>query len=288
MLRLTRTVDLVHAPGRVHTLLFPMQRWKSFPRFFLLAVLLIGLLAGISAPAFVNQNAKAAPVLLVSPGEVVISEFRFLGPAGANDEFIELYNPKSTPATVAVLNISGSNNAGSTGTRPLTPSGGITLQAGQHYLLVNSGASAGLLAIKDATYASGITEDGGIVLMEGSTVIDAVGLSAGSAYKEGTTLAPLTGTANQSYERKNFGCTDTDNNSADFVWNQTSSNPQNSTSTFIPCLRVINVTSTAIDGTYVTGSSIAITVTFSNNVDVTGSPTLLLETGVTQIELRPI
>ena len=284
MLRLTRTVDLVHAPGRVHTLLFPMQRWKSFPRFFLLAVLLIGLLAGISAPAFVNQNVSAAPVALAAPGDVIISEFRFLGPTGADDEFIELYNPKSVPAIVTVLNISGSNNAGVTEARPLTPAGGITLQAGQHYLLVNSGASAGLLAIKDATYASGITGDGGIVLMDGSTVIDAVGLSTGSAYKEGTPLAPLTGAANQSYERKNFGCTDTDNNSADFVWNQTSSNPQSSTSTFIPCLRVINVSSTpTADGIHTTTVNplIPITVTFSNNVDVTGSPTLLLETGAT-------
>ncbi|NOT04934.1 MAG: lamin tail domain-containing protein [Anaerolineales bacterium] len=260
-----------------------MQHWKSFPRFFLLAVLLIGLLAGISAPALVNQNVKAAPVQQASSGDVIISEFRFLGPAGADDEFIELYNPKSVPAIVTVLNISGSNNTATFSNRPLTPLGGITLQAGQHYLLVNSGASAGLLAIKDATYASGITADGGIALIEGSTstVIDAVGLSAGSKYLEGAPLTPLSGSANQSYERKNFGCTDTDNNSADFVWNQTSSNPQNSTSTFVPCLRVIGVTSTAIDDTYFTGDSIAITVTFSNIVDVTGFPTLLLETGVT-------
>ncbi len=279
MLRLTRTVDLVHAPGRVHTLLFPMQRWKSFPRFFLLAVLLIGLLAGISAPAFVNQNAKAAPVQQASSGDVVISEFRFLGPSGADDEFIELYNPKSIPATVTV-SITASNNVGATGSRALTPSSSVTLQAGQHYLLVNASASAGLLALKDATYSTGITEDGGIVVMDGTTtILDTVGLSAGSEYKEGTSLAPLTGTANQSYERKNFGCTDTDNNSADFVWNQTSSNPQNSTSTFVPCLRVIGVTST--NGTYVTGNVIPILVTFSNTVDVIGSPTLLLETGTT-------
>ena len=86
MLRLTRTVDLVHAPGRVHTLLFPMQRWKSFPRFFLLAVLLIGLLAGISAPAFVNQNAKAAPLNQAPSMEIIISEVAWAGTQASTDD----------------------------------------------------------------------------------------------------------------------------------------------------------------------------------------------------------
>jgi len=254
-----------------------MTRLKSFSRILLIPALLISLLAGISAPAFVN----AAPKSAASAGDVVISEFRFLGPEGGNDEFIELYNPKNSSITIDDLKIWGSNNAGSTSSRTITPSGSLTLQAGQRYLLVNSSASAGLLAIKDATFSTGTTEDGGIAVMDGTTILDQVGLSTGSAYKEGTTLAPLSGTANQSYERKDIGCTDSDNNSADFIWNQTTSNPQNSSTTHVSCLRVISVSSSAANGIYVAGALIPITVTFSNNVDVTGAPQLLLETGTT-------
>src|SRR6185503_5068610 len=44
---------------------------------------------------------------------------------------------------------------------------------------------------------------------------------------------------------------------------------------------VTNVTSTAANGTYGTGSVIAVTVTFGESVTVTGTPQLTLETGGT-------
>ena len=44
---------------------------------------------------------------------------------------------------------------------------------------------------------------------------------------------------------------------------------------------VTNVTSTTLDGSYTTGNTIVITVTFSEPVNVTGTPTLMLETGAT-------
>lgn len=76
-----------------------MQRWKSFPRFFLLAVLLIGLLAGISAPAFVNQIAKAAPVQQAPSMEIIINEVAWAGTkANEGHEWIELYNPSLVDA----------------------------------------------------------------------------------------------------------------------------------------------------------------------------------------------
>jgi hypothetical protein len=256
-----------------------MQHLERLPRALLFIALLTGLLGGIIAPTLMDKPVSAAPMAAVSLGDVVISEFRFLGPAGGNDEFIELHNPKNVPVNLSGLEIMGSNNTGGTSLRATL--GSVTLQAGQYYLLVNTGASAGLLALQNATYSTGITEDGGIALIDGTTTIDAVGLSIGSAYQEGITLAPLSGTANQSYERKNSGCTDTDDNSADFVWNQTSSNPQNLSSIPISCLRVTNVLSPTSNGTYTTGATISVTVTFSTIVDVTGSPTLLLETGAT-------
>ena len=59
-------------------------------------------------------------------------------------------------------------------------------------------------------------------------------MSAGSAYKEGTTLTPMSGSANQEYRRSNR-CSDTNNNSADFQLNGTSSSPHNASSPAEPC-----------------------------------------------------
>ena len=240
--------------------------------------LLLGLLIGLIGPSLISV--KAAPVAIVSPGDVVISEFRFLGPLGADDEFIELHNPKNIPVDITGLKIMGSNNVGATSSRKTL--GAVTLQPGQYYLLVNSSASAGLLALQDATYSSGITTDGGIALTltDETTIIDAVGLSSGSAYKEGTPLTQLAGTPNQSYERRDSGCTDTNDNSANFL-NISPSSPQNLLSISVLCLRVTNVTSPVTDGVYTAGNIIPIAVTFSSNVNVTGSPQLLLETGST-------
>src|SRR5204863_5445498 len=59
--------------------------------------------------------------------------------------------------------------------------------------------------------------------------LDSVGMSTGSAYKEGTTLAPLASDTNHSYERKPGGLQgstqDTDDNNNDFQL--ITSDPQN-------------------------------------------------------------
>ena len=60
--------------------------------------------------------------------------------------------------------------------------------------------------VGDQTYSSGIANDGGIALtLADDSVVDQVGLSAGSAFKEGMHLAPLPSDANQSYERRPGG-----------------------------------------------------------------------------------
>src|SRR5207244_13498870 len=68
--------------------------------------------------------------------------------------------------------------------------------------------------------------------------IDQAGMSAGSAYGEGTRLSPLTANTNQSYERLSGGasgsCVDTQNNDADFQV-ISPSDPQDLASTITPC-----------------------------------------------------
>ncbi len=163
---------------------------------------------------------------------VVISEFRVRGPIGGNDEFIELLNVSSHQVAIGGWKINGSNAAVPpfTSTR-LTISAGTFLDPGCHYLVTNSSTSGGPYSggvAGSQTYGTGITDDGGIALLDaGGTIVDQVGMSSGSAYKEGTPLASL-GSSNQNrgYARRSGGAQDTDNNANDFVL-VSPSDPQN-------------------------------------------------------------
>ena len=88
----------------------------------------------------------------------------------------------------------GSNNAAGVSDRA-TITAGTTLQPGCHYLITNSSASGGPYSGAvpgDQTFTTGITDDGGIaVTLPDNTIVDAVGMSTGSAFKEGTVLASL-------------------------------------------------------------------------------------------------
>jgi uncharacterized protein (TIGR03437 family) len=175
--------------------------------------------------------------LTVEPGagQLLISEFRTRGPSGASDEFVEIYNPTTSTLTIGGLKIRASNASGTINDR-VTITLGTTLGPGCHYLLANSssgGFSGGTPA--NQTYGNGITDDGGIAITGSNVtrIIDAVGMSSGSLYKEGNTLASLSGTVDQSYERKPGGTfgngVDTNNNAGDFRLT-TPSNSQNSSS----------------------------------------------------------
>ena len=115
---------------------------------------------------------------------VVISEFRTRGPAGASDEFVEIYNNSDKAVDVSGWKIRGSSNAG-TITNKLTINAGTSIPARGHFLAANSGGYSGTVAA-DQNYTSAIADDGGIaVTLPDDTIIDQVGLSAGSAFKEG-------------------------------------------------------------------------------------------------------
>ncbi len=150
----------------------------------------------------------------------MISEFRTRGPVGGNDEFVELYNVSTAPVNIGGWKIRGSNSSGTVSTRATVPAGTM-LGPGCHFLATNSAASGYSGTVPgNVTYGTGITDDGGIALtLADDSIVDQVGMSAGSAFGEGTRLAQLATNVDRGYERRPGGLagsgTDTDNNSAD-------------------------------------------------------------------------
>ncbi|PYS63959.1 MAG: hypothetical protein DMF74_08435, partial [Acidobacteria bacterium] len=161
------------------------------------------------------QKGLGIATILTDDPPVVISEFRTRGPNGANDEFIEIYNSTDSPIDISGWKIKGSNSSGTVATR-VTVNNNTTLPARGHLLATNSTSYSGSVS-GDQTYTNGITNDGGIALTTpDDLVLDQAGMSVGSEFKEGTTLAPLSGDTNHSYERKPGGfqgsTQDTDDN----------------------------------------------------------------------------
>jgi len=177
-----------------------------------------------------------------SAGQMLISEFRFHGSAGANDEFVELYNNTNTPIVVgssdgsAGWGLVDTNTTGTTAVRFIVPNG-TTIPARGHYLATNSGASGyslGGAATGNVTYATGIVDGGGIALFTTATLanisaanrLDSVGFTGitganAALFTEGTALLPAGGTTTNgeySWVRKltTSQPQDTDSNNADF------------------------------------------------------------------------
>jgi hypothetical protein len=189
----------------------------------------------------------------VTAGTLLISEFRLRGPAGASDEFIEIYNNSGADHTVSAGSGTGYGIYASDGViRCLIPNGTV-IPAGGHFLCVNSvgysntayPAGNGTTASGDANYATEIPDNAGIALFNNNvggaslTVanrFDAAGSDseANTLYKEGTGYPALTPfSIEYAWVRDNCGkggavnllgpCTistpkDTDDNAADFYF----------------------------------------------------------------------
>jgi hypothetical protein len=190
----------------------------------------------------------------VAAGQLVISEFRYRGPNGMNDEFIEIANKSGADHTVAASSGSGYGVAASDGTTRCSIPNGTVIPNRGHYLCVNSvgyslasyPAGNGTTATGDATYTTDIPDNAGIAIFNNNSGgasyslanrIDAVGSTAeaNAVYKEGTGLPTLVGfSINYSWYRDNCGkggsittfgpcptggsLKDTNNNAADFVF----------------------------------------------------------------------
>lgn len=193
-----------------------------------------------------GQSTTSNSVIYVGaapPSPILISEFRFQGTAGGNDEFIEVYNNTNSPITVADTNggtgyaVVATNTTGAFSNRCTVPNGTV-IPARGHFLCTNnaaSGYSLGGYAAGDVNYATGIVSGGGVAVFSTTTAAawgtntryDAVGFSGitgTTLFTEGTALLPAGGIAvngEYSFVRRASNSTgglpqDTDSNQADF------------------------------------------------------------------------
>ena len=181
----------------------------------------------------------------IAPAHLVISEFRSRGPNGSNDEFIELYNPTGAAVTIGGWSIRRSASCGVTTYSLVSIASNTTLQAGQHFLAASSSNST--VTGADQTFSASLADEGGLALVDpAGQVVDQAGMCISTQYREGTNLVPLSGTVDQSYERRpggNTACYDTNNNAGDFVL-ITPANPQDKASPITLCAGVVTSTPT--------------------------------------------
>ncbi len=192
----------------------------------------------------VSAAATATPT---APSHPVISEFRSRGPLGADDEFVEIYNPGRATVNISSWTIRASSSCGTDITILATMPANTLLKPGQHYLV---GSAGGSVTDVDRTFTAGIEDDGGVGLFNFSgTVQDMAGMCATTTYREGHFLQPLLAAnedLNQGYERKPVGatsCYDTNDNQPDFALIHPV-DPQNSDSPIVMCTGVVAFTPT--------------------------------------------
>jgi hypothetical protein len=175
---------------------------------------------------------------VVSPGQILITEFRLRGAIGGNDEYVELYNNTDSNITVATSDgsdgwaIDGSVGASQVNVAVIPV--GTLLKARGHYLVAASSFSLNSKATGDFFYsttaANGIDDNTGVALYTTSTRanftagnrIDAAGfVSAPVQDREGTGFPNIaTNDGDYALVRRidGFGAyIDTNNNATDFA-----------------------------------------------------------------------
>jgi len=164
-------------------------------------------------------NNKSAPVAVqvnAYSGELLIEQFRFSGPSGNSDQYVELYN-NGAAAPLAGFRLTVGSGASIT-----VPSSAPTLPTGDAYLITGRRYSLSAVAAADLSAAS-LGSDGLEVTApdQAATVVDAVGPSgAPTGFFSGSPLPALSGTPIDQYawvREETSGAPDnTGDNASDF------------------------------------------------------------------------
>jgi endonuclease G len=246
------------------------------------------------AASVIGYSIYFANSVRATSSTILISEFRTRGTAGGNDEFVELYNATNAAIDIGGWKINASNASGTTGTR-VTINAGTMIPAHGHFLATNNAAGGYSGAVAgNQTYATGITDDGGIAILNtANVVIDQVGMSSGSAYKEGTVLSQLTTNVNRSWERKpgdgSGSSTDTDVNGSDFQL-ISPSDPQNLASAPTPAVNNQAITTncpTPLSTNQGTATSTPVSATDPDGTVTSAAITSTPVTGITLDNFTP-
>lgn len=189
-------------------------------------------------------------VLSASP-HVVISEIQVRGSGGANDEFVELYNPTTDAVDLTGWRLSRRAASASASLTTLVSSTSGSIQPHGFFLLANPSYSGSVAADRFYTATtSGIGTNNTVILFSdaGHSIVDKVAMGTAQDAEGTATVVPGTG---QSIERKAFSTStptsmspggadefagngfDSDDNSQDFIL-RSIPNPQNSTSAIEP------------------------------------------------------
>src|SRR5277367_3735292 len=182
------------------------------------------------------------------------------GNSGATfkNDFIEILNISGSPINLNGFSVQYASAAGNFSSSNLTALPNVTLQPG-HYFLIQEAAGAGgttNLPTPDATGSINLSASTGkVALVNGTTalgsctasnVVDLIGYGSTVSCSEGS---PAPGTPSNTIAdlRISNGCTDTDNNSADFV--NGAPNPRNQASASVTCTvgpAPLNITTTSL------------------------------------------
>ncbi|MDH3539284.1 MAG: Ig-like domain-containing protein, partial [Acidimicrobiia bacterium] len=154
-----------------------------------------------------------------SAAHLVIGEFRTRGPAGPNDEFVEIFNPTSLAVSLTTYRLYDSSL-----TLLYDFSAEAPLLPGQHLLLAGPTFSGGP---SDGALLVSLSTGDAALLYDGALPIDVVGTSLSSPYETQPLPGMITSSAvDESYERIGGQCVDSDNNLLDFWHNLGTSNPE--------------------------------------------------------------
>ena len=186
------------------------------------------LFASLMTAGAANQPLAGMGAQVVGPGLVISQVYGGGGNSGATlkNDFIELFNAGSTAVNVSGWSVQYASSTGTTW--QVTALTNVTIQPGQYYLVQQAQGAGGTvnLPAPDATGTIAMSATNGKVALVNVTtalsgacpasaaIVDLVGF--GSANCSETAPAPVLSNTTAALRAGN-GCTDTDNNSADFA-----------------------------------------------------------------------
>lgn len=207
-----------------------------------------------------SLTATAPPAQAISPNIVISQVYGGGGNTGATytHDFIELFNRGNAPASLAGWSVqytsaTGTGNFGS-GTTLITELPAVTLQPGQYFLIQEAQGAGGMTPLPSPDVIDptpiNMSGTGGKVALVSTTaplgcngsstpcspaalamIVDLVGYGNANFF-EGSAATPAPSNTTSVLRAAN-GCTDTDNNSADFTAGAPT--PRNTTSPLSPC-----------------------------------------------------